>query len=606
MFHEIPTDRPATPLLDGINSPADLRRLGTELLGQLSGELRHFLLYTVGQTGGHFGAGLGVVELTIALHYVFNTPQDKLIWDVGHQTYPHKILTGRREQMATLRKPDGLAPFPSQLESEYDTFGVGHSSTSISAALGIALSSSLQKNGSKTIVVIGDGAMTAGMAFEALNHVAATHADVLIILNDNAMSISENVGGLANYFARNISTKDVSPQSANTPDIVPGSIFRDLGFAYSGPVDGHDLPNLVKTLNLLKQARGPRILHLITTKGKGYGPAELSPVASHAMTKLEKQTDRAVENTLKTYSAIFGQWIVEKAKQDERLVAITPAMKEGSGLVRFAQLFPARFHDVAIAEQHAVTLAAGLATGGAKPVVAIYSTFLQRAYDQLIHDVALQNLDVLFAVDRASLLEDGPTHSGVFDLTFTRAIPNTIIMAPSDESEMTEMLNLGYDYPGPALVRYPRGNASKTRDQTPLELGKSRVIREGRRVAILCFGSLLEVCLSVASIADYSLVDMRFIKPLDEELLAALGASHEMLVTVEENAVMGGAGSGVNEVIANLGLTVVSLNLGIPDRFMPQDNPIDMRKACGLDQAGIAASIQARIRKLEEARGTSD
>ncbi len=445
MYKSIPNERPATPLLDSINLPADLRQLDLTQLDALAEQLRHYLLYSVGQTGGHFGAGLGVIELTIALHYCLNTPEDRLIWDVGHQTYPHKILTGRREAMLSIRTPEGPAPFPSLAESPYDAFGTGHSSTSISAALGYALADKLQNRQSRTTVVIGDGAMTAGMAFEALNHVAACQADMLIVLNDNAMSISENVGGLANYFARNISAGDAEAKPPEGAAAVPGSIFRDLGLDYSGPVDGHDLPALISAIRSLT-GKGPKILHVLTKKGKGYAPAEAAPVDNHALTKLEKQG----QNKQTSCANLFGRWLATRAETEASLVAITPAMKEGSDLTAFASAFPDRFHDVAIAEQHAVTLAAGLAAGGAKPVVAIYSTFLQRAYDQLIHDVAIQDLDVLFAVDRASLLEDGPTHSGVFDLSFTRAIPNLVVMAPADSVDLEAMLDFGFDYRGPA------------------------------------------------------------------------------------------------------------------------------------------------------------
>lgn len=589
MFHEIPTTRPDTPLLDRTNLPRDLRALETGELPQLATELRHFLLYTVGRTGGHFGAGLGVVELTIALHYCFETPRDKLIWDVGHQTYPHKILTGRRDAMATLRQKGGLAPFPSREESEYDVFGVGHSSTSISAALGFALADSTGE--AQTVVVIGDGAMTAGMAFEALNHVAATRANMLIVLNDNAMSISENVGGLANYFARNISAKDLSgdPITSNSP---PGSIFRDLGFHYTGPIDGHNLDDLLANLRQLQKVQGPRILHIITTKGKGYSPAESAPVKSHALTKLEKQH----EKKQKTYSNIFGEWLTEKAAHDARLIAITPAMKEGSDLVSFADRFPDRFHDVAIAEQHAVTLAAGLAAGGAKPVIAIYSTFLQRAFDQLIHDVALQNLDVLFAVDRASLLEDGPTHSGVFDLAFARSIPNITLMTPASEEELKLMLEAGYEHQGPCVVRYPRGGAVHSGGKIPpVRIGLAEVLSRGSRVAILSFGSMVAPCRIVAEKNGFTLVNMRFVKPMDLRLISDMAQAHELIVTCEENVIQGGAGSAVNEVIAEAGIKVGILNLGVPDAFIEQDSPAEMRDACGLTEEGIGAAIEKRL-----------
>lgn len=581
VFEEIPTNRPETPLLDTIQTPADLRTLRQSQLPLLAHELRHFLLYTVGQTGGHFGAGLGVVELTIALHHVFETPEDHLIWDVGHQTYPHKILTGRREDMARLRRPDGPAPFPSREESEYDVFGTGHSSTSISAALGLQLAKQ-EDDTSHTVVVIGDGAMTAGMAFEALNHVSACRADLLIVLNDNAMSISENVGGLADYFAREVS--------------VPGSIFEDLGIRYSGPVDGHDLDALTDALTSLKRQTGPRLLHVNTRKGKGYGPAEAAPVDSHSLTKFEKQGSS--ENRPPSYSALLGEWTSRKAATDNRLFVITPAMKEGSGLAGFAEAYPQRFHDVAIAEQHAVTLAAGLAVGGAKPVVAIYSTFLQRAYDQLIHDVAIQNLDVLFAVDRASLLEDGPTHSGVFDLSFVQTIPNMTIMAPASDWSMNAMLEFGYELDGPVMIRYPRGSATPGQAEPPVELGKGLLLRAGRQVAMLSFGAVRETVIQVADDSDYTVVDMRFVKPLDGDLIRELAANHDLLVTIEENAVSGGAGSAVGKLLHESSLTTSLLSLGVDDRFIEPDEPQKMREETGLSTTGIADAIKKRLETL--------
>jgi len=596
MFNEIPTSRPETPLLDTIEDPSDLRKLAPEQLTGLARELRHFLLYSVGQTGGHFGAGLGVIELSIALHYSYNTPIDQLIWDVGHQTYPHKILTGRRERMHSLRQPDGLAPFPSQSESIFDVFGTGHSSTSISAALGIELANKNAGRESQTVVVIGDGAMTAGMAFEALNHVAACQANLTVVLNDNAMSISENVGGLANYFARNISAYELDNtdpvnREEQDRDTTPGSIFTDLGFRYTGPVDGHDINVLLENLDALKAHSGPKLLHLITKKGKGYAPAETSPVSSHSLTKLEKQS----ENRETTYSSVFGEWITRKAATDTRLFAITPAMKEGSGLSQFSEQFPNRFHDVAIAEQHAVTLAAGLATGGAKPVVAIYSTFLQRAFDQLIHDVAIQNLDVLFAVDRASLLEDGPTHSGVFDYSFVRAVPNMVIMSPSNRAVMEQMLDFGYTYEGPCLVRYPRGTATTGAQEPPVQLGKAHICREGKRAAILAFGTTRNISETVAENLDLTLIDMRFVKPLDTELITELAARHDLLVTIEENAIAGGAGSAVNEYVVSNALECQLLNLGVPDLFIDQDEPANMREVVGLTAANLESQINSRL-----------
>ena len=526
-FNVIPLTRPNTPLLDRINTPKDLRRFDPEQLEQLADELRHFLLFTVGQTGGHFGAGLGVIELTLALHYVFDTPRDKLVWDVGHQTYPHKILCGRRESMKDLRQPDGIAPFPVRSESEFDTFGVGHSSTSISAALGMALaarmnqpempeaSTSPEQTASeetaaeeianqRTVAIIGDGAMTAGLAFEALNHVADTEANLLVILNDNAMSISQNVGGLAKYFARILSSRLYISMREGSKKllsriprawefarrteehmkgmVVPGTLFDELGFNYIGPIDGHDIDALTSTLNNIKDLDGPQFLHIITQKGKGYAPAEQSPVGTHSLSKIEPNKAVTATHNNPTYSNIFGQWLCDMAEKNEKLVGITPAMKEGSDLVAFAEKYPDRYYDVAIAEQHAVTLAAGLACEGAKPVVAIYSTFLQRAYDQLIHDVAIQNLDVTFAIDRSGLLEDGPTHSGVFDLSFLRCIPNIIVMAPSDENEARRMLYTGFTHNGPAAIRYPRGRGPGTEVETEMQaitIGEARTLRQG-------------------------------------------------------------------------------------------------------------------------------
>lgn len=616
MFYTIPTERPNTPLLDTINAPSDLRRLSLNELDQLVDDLRHFLLYSVGQTGGHLGAGLGVIELTVALHYCFDTPDDHLVWDVGHQTYPHKILTGRREQMATLRTKEGIAPFPSRDESPYDTFGVGHSSTSISAALGMALAKKARGTTSKTVAVIGDGAMTAGMAFEALNHAGSVDADMLVILNDNAMSISENVGGLASYFARILSSRfylnvrqggkkilSHLPSAQNfarkTEEhmkgmVVPGTLFDELGFNYIGPIDGHDLKALITALTNIKDQKGPQFLHLVTQKGKGFEPAEASPIGTHSMSKIE--TNPIGRNDKRpSYANIFGQWICDKAATDTNLMAITPAMREGSDLVAFSERFADRYFDVAIAEQHAVTLAAGLACQGMKPVVAIYSTFLQRAYDQLIHDIAIQNLDVLFAIDRAGLLEDGPTHSGVFDYGFLRCIPNVVVMAPSDESELKAMLEFGYEHPGPACVRYPRGEITGAGTEAPvqIELGRGEVRRSGQEIAILAFGSMLQTGLEVAEPLGATVVDMRFVKPLDEALITQLAREHGFIVTLEENAVQGGAGSAVNEHLAKAGYRGLLLNLGIPDEFIQPEKPSQMIKASGLDAASVLHSINA-------------
>ncbi len=621
MFQTIPIERPSTPLLDSIQSPLDIRALEEKTLHQLSNELRHFLIYIVGRTGGHFGAGLGVVELTVALHYAFNTPDDQIVWDVGHQAYPHKILTGRRDQMHTLRKPDGIAPFPVREESQYDTFGVGHSSTSISAALGMAIASKMQEKKNRTIAVIGDGAMTAGLAFEALNHVTDTEADLLVILNDNAMSISHNVGGLSKYFARILSSRLYLSMREGSKKIlsriphawefarkteehmkgmiVPGTLFEELGFNYMGPIDGHDLMGLIKTLNNIKDLKGPQFLHIVTKKGKGYGPAEASPVGSHSLSKIEQKNLKQAQKP--TYSNIFSDWICEMATKDEMLVGITPAMREGSDLIAFSEQFPERYFDVAIAEQHAVTLAAGLAAQGAKPVVAIYSTFLQRAYDQVIHDIAIQNLNVLFAIDRAGLLEDGPTHSGVFDLSFMRCVPNLIIMTPSNENEAKQMLYTGYLYDGPASVRYPRGSGPGQPTEATMKklpIGKSRVIKTGTKVAILAFGSMVQAAKMASEKLNASLVDMRFVKPLDIEIILEMATQHDLLVTIEENVIAGGAGSAVNEVIHNHQINVEVLNLGVPDSFIRQDKPTSMLQECLLDDEGILDAIERRLTQL--------
>ncbi len=614
MFYTIPTERPETPLLNAVDSPSDLRELTTGQLETLAEELRHFLLFSVGQTGGHFGAGLGVVELTIALHHCLNTPHDHLVWDVGHQTYPHKILTGRRERMHTLRQAGGIAPFPMREESPYDTFGVGHSSTSISAALGMAIAKQAKGDPSRTVAVIGDGAMTAGLAFEALNHAGATNANLLVILNDNAMSISENVGGLSRYFARILSSQfylsvresgkrmlkglpGAKALAKRTEEhmkgmVVPGTLFDELGLNYMGPIDGHDLPALVATLNNIKDLQGPQFLHLVTRKGKGYLPAEESPIGSHSLTKLE--ASKGQNEKKKSYSNVFGEWLVQQAEKSPELMAITPAMREGSDLISFSEQFPERYFDVAIAEQHAVTLAAGLACEGMKPVVAIYSTFLQRAYDQVIHDVALQNLDVLFAIDRAGLLEDGPTHSGVFDLSFLRPIPNLILMTPSDEAELHRMLTTGYLFTGPAAVRYPRGagpGALLPSNLEPMPIGKGITKREGNGVAILAFGSMVAPALSAAETIDATVVDMRFVKPIDVDLILEAAKTHSLLVTVEENAQQGGAGSAVGEVIHEHGIQTPLLRIAIPDAFIDPDKPEAMRKQCALDAESVISAI---------------
>ena len=619
-FHEIPRERPSTPLLDSIDNTAQLRALDASQLPELADELRLFLLWSVGQTGGHFGAGLGVIELTIALHYIYETPDDRLIWDVGHQAYPHKILTGRREQMSTLRQKDGISAFPRRSESPYDTFGVGHSSTSISAGMGMAIASRLQGLDRRTVAVIGDGAMTAGMAFEALNHAGEADADMLVVLNDNDMSISHNVGGLSNYLAKILSSRTYSHMREGSKKVLskippawelarkteetakamlaPGILFEELGWNYIGPIDGHDLPTLVATLGNMRQLKGPQFLHVVTRKGKGFSPAEADPIGYHAITKLEpRPTSNGVSKP--RYSNIFGQWLCDMAEADARLIGITPAMKEGSDLIAFADRFPQRYFDVAIAEQHAVTLAAGMACEGAKPVVAIYSTFLQRAYDQLIHDVAVQDLDVLFAIDRAGLVgEDGPTHAGSFDLSYLRCIPNMLIMAPADENETRQMLTTGFLYNGPAAVRYPRGTGPGVPVDPalePLPIGKGVLTREGERVAILSFGTLHANAMRAADELNATVANMRFVKPLDTELLQQLADSHELLVTLEENAIMGGAGSAVNEWLLAQGIQVQVLNLGLPDLYIEHDKPANMLAECGLDAAGIERAIRQRL-----------
>ncbi|UVE18325.1 1-deoxy-D-xylulose-5-phosphate synthase [Pseudomonas sp. LS44] len=625
-FHEIPRDRPATPLLDRAATPDQLRRLAEAELETLADELRQDLLYTVGQTGGHFGAGLGVVELTIALHYVFDTPDDRLVWDVGHQAYPHKILTGRRERMLSLRQKDGVAAFPRRSESEYDTFGVGHSSTSISAALGMAIAAKLQGSKRKSVAVIGDGALTAGMAFEALNHASDVKANMLVVLNDNDMSISRNVGGLSNYLAKILSSRTYASMREGSKKVlsrlpgaweiarkaeehakgmlVPGTLFEELGWNYVGPIDGHDLPTLLATLRNMRDLEGPQFLHVITTKGKGFAPAEADPIGYHAITKLEPINAPVAPKQASgpKYSSVFGEWLCDMAASDERLLGITPAMKEGSDLVAFSERFPARYFDVAIAEQHAVTLAAGMACEGAKPVVAIYSTFLQRAYDQLIHDVAVQDLDVLFAIDRAGLVgEDGPTHAGSFDLTYLRCIPGMLVMTPSDENELRRMLTTGYLFDGPAAVRYPRGSGPNTPIEQalePLEIGKGVIRRQGEKIALLVFGVQLADALVVGETLNATVVDMRFVKPLDEALVRELAASHDLLVSIEENSVMGGAGSAVGEFLATEQLLKPLLQLGLPDYYVEHAKPAQMLAECGLDAAGIERSVRARLAQL--------
>ncbi|MCM2129488.1 1-deoxy-D-xylulose-5-phosphate synthase [Larsenimonas rhizosphaerae] len=627
-FDTIPTERPTTPLLDRIDTPEALRQFSESQLRQLADELRLFLLYTVGLTGGHFGAGLGVVELTTALHYVFNTPHDRLVWDVGHQAYPHKILTGRRDAMATIRQLGGLAAFPKRDESEFDTFGVGHSSTSISAALGMALAARGQTPPRRVCAVIGDGALTAGMAFEALAHAGHVNADMLVVLNDNEMSISENVGGIATYLSSILSSapylsvreggKRVLSHLPGALDIArrteehvkgmvsPATLFEEMGFNYTGPIDGHDLPRLVKTLAMLKDRKGPQFLHIVTRKGRGFLPGEEDPIGYHAITKLEKEpvspaaTQAAAPAAARPrkYCNVFGEWLCDMAAADKRLMGITPAMREGSDLVQFSKDYPERYFDVAIAEQHAVTLAAGMACEGAKPVVAIYSTFLQRGYDQLIHDVVVQGLDVTFAIDRAGLVgEDGATHHGTLDLSFLRCIPDLVILVPSDEAQCRQMLTTAYEYNGPAAVRYPRGTGPGTPLSEALdtiEIGRALTVREGSEIALLAFGSLTVPAAIVAERLNATLIDMRFVKPLDREAILAAAASHSLLVTLEENVVAGGAGAGVGELLAEENVQVPLLHLGIPDRFIDHGKPAELLKECGLDVDGIEAAIRHR------------
>lgn len=609
------------PLLQTVGSPADLRALPEDQLPQLASELRAFLLDSVSQSGGHLAAGLGAVELTIALHYVFDTPEDKLVWDVGHQAYPHKILTGRRDRLLSIRKKDGLSAFPNRDESPYDCFGVGHSSTSISAALGMAIVASLQKRDTHAVAIIGDGGLTGGMAFEALNHAGALDANLLVVLNDNEMSISPNVGALNNYLARLLSSKFYSTVRQGSKQILmrsmpsvwelarraeehvkgmvaPGTLFEELGFNYIGPVDGHNLDTLITTLRNLRDLPGPRFLHVVTKKGKGFLPAEKDPVAYHGVSSFDLSKDHLPKSKpgSPSFTDVFGQWLCDMAEKDHRLLGITPAMREGSGLVEFSTRFPDRYFDVGIAEQHAVTLAAGQACEGYKPVVAIYSTFLQRAYDQLIHDVALQNLPVLFAIDRAGLVgPDGPTHAGSFDLSFMRCIPNMVIMAPSDENECRQMLFTGFQHDGPAAVRYPRGKGPGVpviAEMTALPIGKGEIRRRGKKVAILAFGTLLAPAIEAGEGIDATVANMRFVKPLDEALILELAKTHEIFVTIEDNVIAGGAGSAVNELLQARQCYVPVLNLGLPDRFLDQGSREELLALCGLDADGIAGAIE--------------
>ncbi len=626
LYTEIPTQRPVTPLLDGIDHPQQLRQLEQSQLAQVADELRQYILYAAGQSGGHFGANLGVIELTVALHYCFNTPQDRLVWDVGHQAYPHKVLTGRRERITTIRSKDGLAAFPARDESEFDTFGVGHSSTAISAGLGMSLARRYQKDPCDVVAIVGDGAMTAGMAFEAMNDAVAHDADLIVVLNDNDMSISCSTGGFAKHLAAIWETGQlVNVDEQGEAYVQPhpkwtynsrlhqsatdaaDNLFKAIGFDYFGPFDGHNVEQLAQVFSALKKRKGPRLVHIYTKKGKGFAPAEADPITYHAITKIAPVANAPVKKAPPKYSDVFGQWLCDEAAQDQRLLAITPAMCEGSGMVKFAQQYPERFFDVAIAEQHAVTLAAGMACEGLKPVVAIYSTFLQRGYDQLIHDVALQNLDVTFGIDRAGLVgEDGPTHAGAYDYAYMRTVPNMVIMAPKDENECRQMLHTAYLYEGPTAVRYPRGAGTGVdiqQQMTALEIGKAEIVTEfnkevDQQISILAFGSRVSPSVEAAQqfankhAVGVRVVNMRFVKPLDEQIIRDLADSTQLFVTVEEHAVMAGAGSAVNEFLAQAQIVKAILNLGLPDTFLHQATHQQMLQDCGLDSSGILASIE--------------
>ena len=611
-------------LLESINSPDDLRKLSEHQLSELARQLRLFLLESVSSTGGHLSAGLGTIELTIALHYVFNTPEDRLVWDVGHQTYPHKILTGRRDMMSSLRQKDGLAGFPKRSESEFDAFGTGHSSTSIAAALGMAIAAKQTHSNRKAVAIIGDGAMTAGMAFEALNHAGHCKADLLVILNDNDMSISPNVGGLSNHLTKILSGtvystlreggKKVLEQMPSVWElarkteehmkgmVAPGTLFEELGFNYFGPVDGHDLDALIPILTNLRSQKGPRFLHIVTKKGKGYSPAESDPWKYHGVSKFDPSTgeSRAEPKTKSiSFTDVFSNWLCDMAEEDTNLVGITPAMQEGSGLIEFSKRFPTRYFDVGIAEQHAVTLAAGMACDGLKPVVAIYSTFLQRAYDQLIHDVAIQNLDVLFAIDRAGIVgADGPTHTGAYDISFLRCIPNMVIMTPTNEAEARSMLSTGYQHNGPAAVRYPRGSGNGVdagNDLSSIEIGKAVIAQKGKKVALLVFGTLFKNAKSAADSLGATLVNMRFVKPLDTGIISEIAKSHEYIITIEDNAIAGGAGSAVAEYLNLSNLNIPVLHLGYPDEYVEQGAQQELNAIWGLDSEGIENAITTYI-----------
>ena len=611
------------PLLSKIDSPEDLRKLPEDQLLDLNDELREFLLNSVSQSGGHLAAGLGTIELTVALHYIFNTPQDQIVWDVGHQAYPHKILTGRRDNITTIRKKGGVSPFPKRGESCYDAFGVGHSSTSISAALGMAIAAAEDKRDQQMVAVIGDGGITGGMAFEALNHAGALDANLLVILNDNDMSISPNVGALNNYLAKILSSKTYSTVREESKKVlsrmpsvwelarrteehmkgmvVPGTLFEELGFNYIGPIDGHDLPNLVTTLRNLRNLKGPRFLHVVTQKGKGYLPAEKDPIAYHGVSSFDPKLDHLPKSVSSqpTYTQVFGQWLCDMAKKDRRLLAVTPAMREGSGLVKFSEEFPDRYFDVAIAEQHSVTVAAGMACEGFKPILAIYSTFLQRGYDQLIHDVAIQNLPVLFAIDRAGLVgPDGPTHAGSFDFSYMRCIPNMVIMAAGDENECRQMLYTGFLHDGPVSVRYPRGKGPGVdveQEMTAIPIGTADLKREGKNIAILAFGAMLTPALEAGEELDATVVNMRFVKPLDKEMIIKMADTHEILVTLEDNVVAGGAGSAILECLQTHQILIPTLNLGLPDQYIEQGSREECLSDAGLDTENIIANINRYI-----------
>jgi len=619
-------------LLDGIDLPEDLRQLNESQLKQVADELREFLIQSVSHSGGHFGSGLGTVELTVALHYVFNTPNDRIVWDVGHQAYPHKILTGRKHNIETIKKKNGLTPFPKRCESEYDTFGVGHSSTSIGAALGMALASKQLGIERKSIAVIGDGAMTAGMAFEALNHGGDIEPDMLVVLNENEMSISPNVGAFARMLIKIVSGRFYNKMRETSKRImkrdswlwkfmsrweehtkgmlIPSTLFEELGFLYFGPIDGHDVNQLVRTLQTIKETEGPKFLHIITKKGKGYKPAEEDPIKYHAVSPFDPTigVKSSKKPSLPTYTQVFGQWLCDMARDDKKLVGITPAMREGSGLVEFSKLFPRRYFDVGIAEQHAVTLAAGMACEGVKPVVAIYSSFLQRAYDQLIHDVAIQNLGVLFAIDRGGVVgPDGATHAGNMDLSFLRCVPNMTVMAPADENECRQMLYTGYTLGSPAAVRYPRGTGAGVAIQPQMkkiQIGKAIVVRKGSKIALLAFGSTLEDAKVAAETLDATVVNMRFVKPIDEELIEKLQEEHSLIVTIEDNVIKGGAGSGVNEYLNHIQSNVKVLNLGLPDSYQEHGSREELLAEAGIDSLGILSQIQVFLNSNKTSKTT--